>query len=124
MIGSELTGGRARPSLAPGRGGREEEDVTEVAGRKCSFDAGLSRVTKKGLVSAWSRSPVAAAVDSVAAFTLKRSLGSMVLFRNAAKFSVQELCSMIKSPKKSIVWIDDKFQIKFEGRIADQLNRD
>ena len=30
MIGSELTGGRARPSLAPGRGGREEEDVTEV----------------------------------------------------------------------------------------------
>ena len=59
-------------------------------------------MTKKGLVSSWSRSPVAAAVDSVAAFTLKRSLGSMVLSPDAAKFSVQELCSMSKSPKNSL----------------------
>ena len=44
---------------------------------------------KERLISVWSRSPVAAAVDSVAAFTLKRSLVSIVLFPDAAKFSVQ-----------------------------------
>ena len=59
-------------------------------------------MTKNGLISVWSRSPVAAAVDSVAAFTLKRSLVSIVLFPDAAKFSVQELCSMSESPKNSL----------------------
>ena len=55
-------------------------------------------MTKEGLVSL-GLDPVK---DSVAAFTLKRSLGSMVLFPDAAKFSVQELCSMSKSPKNSL----------------------
>ena len=70
--------------------------------RKCSFDAGLSRVTKKGLVSAWSCSPVAAAVDSIAAFTLKRSLVLMVLFPDAAKYSVRELCPKNESSMNSL----------------------
>ena len=49
-------------------------------------------MTKKGLVFSWSGSPMAAAMDSVAAFVLKRSLVSIVLFLDAAKYSVRELC--------------------------------
>ena len=49
-------------------------------------------MTKKGLVSSGFDPPVAAALNSVAAFTLKRSFVSIVLFPDAAKYSVQELC--------------------------------
>ena len=59
-------------------------------------------MTKNGLISVWSRSPVAAAVDSVAAFTLKRSLVSIVLFPDAAKYSVLELCPKNESSINSL----------------------
>ena len=59
-------------------------------------------MTKNGLISVWSRSPVAAAVDSVAAFTLKRSLVSIVLLPDAAKYSVLELCPKNESSINSL----------------------
>ena len=59
-------------------------------------------MTKNGFTSVRSRSPVAAAVDSVAAFTLKRSLVLTVLFPDAAKYSVLELCPKNESSINSL----------------------
>ena len=59
-------------------------------------------MTKNGFTSVRSRSPVAAAVDSVAVFTLKISLVSTVLFPDAAKYSVLELCPKNESSINSL----------------------
>ena len=63
-------------------------------------------MTKNGFTSVRSRSPVAAAVDSVAVFTLKIFLVSTVLFPDAAKYSVLELCPKNESSMKGLLSVE------------------
>ena len=63
-------------------------------------------MTKNGFTSVRSRSPVAAAVDSVAVSTLKIFLVSTVLFPDAAKYSVLELCPKNESSMKGLLSVE------------------
>ena len=63
-------------------------------------------MTKNGFTSVRSRSLVADAVDSVAVFTLKISLVSTVLFPDAAKYSVLELCPKNESSMKGLLSVE------------------